>query len=69
MTPISRKKPILANRADPQVEVAVIRHAIKQPAYGQYRVANELRKQGILVSSGEVRSIWLRYGYDVWRPQ
>ena len=33
---ISRKKPILANRVDAQVELAVIQHAIDQPAYGQH---------------------------------
>ena len=49
---ISHKKPILANRVDPQVETAVIRHAIDQPAYGQHRVANELRKKGIVVLPG-----------------
>jgi len=63
---ISLKKPILANRVDPQVEAAVIRHAIDQPAYGQHRVANELRKQGIVVSSGGVRSIWLRHDLETF---
>ena len=34
--------------------------AIEYPAYGQLRVSNELKKSGILVSPGGVRSIWLR---------
>lgn len=54
---ISRKKPILANRVDTQVEAAVVQFAIDQPAYGQRRVANELHKKGVLESSGGVRSI------------
>ena len=57
---ISRKKPILANRVDPHVEKAVVDMAVGFPAYGQLRVSNELKKQGILVSPGGVRSIWLR---------
>ena len=57
---ISRKKPILANRVDPYVEKAVVEMAVEHPSYGQLRVANELKKQGILVSPGGVRSIWLR---------
>jgi hypothetical protein len=57
---ISRKKPILANRVDPIVEKAVLDMAIEYPAYGQQRVSNELKKEGILVSPGGVRSIWLR---------
>ncbi len=47
---ISRKKPILANRVDPQVEQAVVAFATEQPAYGQVRVSNELKKQGKLIS-------------------
>jgi transposase InsO family protein len=57
---ISRKKPILKNRVDPSIEKAVVDMATEYPAYGQLRVSNELKKQGILVSSGGVRSIWLR---------
>ena len=57
---ISRKKPILANRVDPIVEKAVLDMAIECPAYGQLRVSNELKKDGILVSPGGIRSIWLR---------
>lgn len=58
---ISRKKPILANRVDSHVEKAVVDMGVDYPAYGQLRVANELKKQGILVSPGGVRSIWLRH--------
>ena len=57
---VSRKKPIFANRVDPAIEKAVIDMAIEFPAYGQLRVSNELKKKGILVSPGGVRSIWLR---------
>ena len=46
---ISRKKPNLRNRVDPAVEKAVIEFAVEQPAYGQVRVANELKKRAISV--------------------
>jgi len=54
---ISRKKPNLKNRADPQVEQAVVAFALEQPAYGQVRVANELKKRGLSVSPAGVRTI------------
>jgi len=57
---VSRKKPILANRVDPAIENAVVEMAIEFPAYGQLRVSNELKKQGMLVSPGGVHSIWKR---------
>ena len=57
---ISKRKPILKNRVSPEIEQAVIDFAIEQPAYGQVRASNELKKKGIFVSSGGVRSIWLR---------
>lgn len=54
---ISRKKPIEKNRVEPHIEQAVVNMAYEFPAYGQHRVANQLRLQGIMVSgSGYVQS-------------
>jgi len=61
---ICRKKPNLRNRIDPQIEAAVVAFAIEQPAYGQQRVANELRKRGTFVSGAGVRTIWLRHDLE-----
>ena len=63
---VSRKKPIEKNRVDPAVEKAVVEFAIDQPAYGQHRVSNELRKRGVIVSGGGVRSIWLRHDLETF---
>ena len=57
---MNRKKPCLKNRVPANVEDAVINMAVDFPAYGHERAANELRKRGIILSGGGVRSIWLR---------
>lgn len=61
---ISRKNPALKNRMGPQVEAAVVR--FDQPAYGQHRTADELRKKGLVVSGGGVRSVWLRHDLETF---
>jgi len=66
---ISRKKPILKNRVDPAIEEAVATMATEQPAYGQLRVSNELKKRGIFVSPGGVRSIWQRHNLETFRKR
>ncbi len=57
---VSRKKPNLKNRVPLEVEKAVTEFAINEPAYGQFRVSNELKKKGIFVSPQGVRNIWVR---------
>lgn len=63
---ISRKKPCLKNRVEPQIEKAVVDFAIAQPTYGQVRVSNELKQRGMAVSPGGVRSIWLRHDLETF---
>lgn len=64
---LSRRKPILKNRVEATIEEAVVNLAIDQPALGQLRVSNELKKKGILISPGGVRSIWLRHDLQTFK--
>ncbi len=57
---MNRKKPCLKNLVLANVEDAVINMAVDFPVYGHERDANGLRKRGIILSGGGVRSIWLR---------
>ena len=66
---ISKKKPIIKNRVPEHVEKAVVDLAIENPALGQLRASQELLQRGIIVSSGGVRSIWLRHDLETMKKR
>lgn len=41
--------------------------ALELPAYGQVRVSNELKKEGIIISAQGVRGIWLRHNLQTMK--
>jgi transposase InsO family protein len=60
----ARNKPRIANRVAPEIEEKVLEYSLHYPTHGQARVSNELKKEGIIISPGGVRSIWLRHGLE-----
>jgi hypothetical protein len=66
---ISRKKPNLKNRIAPELEKKVVDLVFEQPAWGQLRVSNHLRKEGVFLSPGGVRSVWLRHDLETFKKR
>jgi transposase InsO family protein len=65
----NRKKPNFRNRIEESIETAVAAFALEQPAFGQVRVSNELRKRGTFVSPSGVRSVWLRRDLESFKKR
>lgn len=61
----SRRTPRYGNRVAIEIEEKVLEHSLQYPTHGQVRTANELKKSGIQISAGGVRSIWMRHNLQV----
>jgi transposase InsO family protein len=66
---ISRKKPILANRTAPEIAARIVEFSLEQPAFGQIRVANEMRKLGYSISPAGVRGVWQRHDLETMKKR
>ena len=66
---MSRERPLLKDRVPEVVERAVPRVAAEHPAYGQLRAANELRKEGTIISPIGVRSVWLHHNLGTFKKR
>jgi transposase InsO family protein len=66
---LTRRKPLLANRTPPEVVAVIIDLSLEQPAFGQIRIANEVRKRGHAISPAGVRSVWQRYDLETMKKR
>ena len=66
---LTRRKPILKNRTPPDVEAIIVELSLDRPAYGQIRIANELRKVGHSISPAGVRGVWQRHDLETMKKR
>jgi transposase InsO family protein len=52
-----------------EVEEAVCRVALEKPAWGQVRVSNELRAQGVFISPCGIRCVWQRHDLETFKKR
>ena len=61
---ISRRKPVLKNRTPIEIEQAIVALAVEQPAWGQVRIAEALKRRGLSISPAGVRCVWQRHDLE-----
>ena len=66
---LTRKKPLLANRTPAEVEAIILDLSLEQPAFGQIRIANEVRKLGHSISPAGVRGVWQRHDLETMKKR
>src|ERR671910_1308279 len=66
---LSRRKPLLANRTPPEVGALSLALSLEQPAFGQIRIANEVRQRGHSISPAGVRSVWQRHELETMKKR
>jgi transposase InsO family protein len=65
----SKRKANIRNRVSEDVEEAILEMALEEPAYGQKRVSDQLRQQGIFISPAGVRCVWLRHDLETFKKR
>ena len=58
----AKNKPRFKNRISSEVEKKILNYSLEYLAHGQVTVANEFKKERIIVSASGVRRVWLREG-------
>jgi transposase InsO family protein len=66
---LTRRKPLLANRTAPEIEALIVELSLEQPAFGQIRLANEIRRRGHSISPAGVRGVWQRHDLETMRKR
>jgi transposase InsO family protein len=66
---LTRRKPLLANRTAPEIEALIVELSMEQPAFGQIRIANEVRKRGPSISPAGVRGVWQRHDLETMKKR
>src|SRR3712207_8673338 len=66
---LTRRKPLLANRTAPEIEAMIVELSLDQPAFGQIRIANEVRQRGHSISPAGVRGVWQRHDLETMKKR
>ena len=66
---MNRRVPNVKNRIEAHIEERVVGFAIENPAFGQTRASNELKKEGLFISPCGVRCVWLRHDLETFHKR